>query len=77
MSTAKPPTTEQLNAQLAYLKLLFIREHYASLAIEAAQAHWGAMWSFSPASSPARRCCARSALPSGAFARRASPSSRP
>ena len=33
MSTSnKPPSTEQLNTQLAYLKLLFIREHYASLA---------------------------------------------
>ena len=42
MSTSnKPPSTEQLNTQLAYLKLLFIREHYASLAKEAAQAHWG------------------------------------
>lgn len=42
MSTSKmPPTTEQLDAQLAYLKLIFIHEHYASLAKEAAQAHWG------------------------------------
>ena len=42
MSTSKkPPTTEQLDAQLAYLKLLFIREHYASLTKEAAEAHWG------------------------------------
>jgi DNA replication protein DnaC len=36
-----PPTTEQLDAQLAYLKLIFIHEHYASLAKEAAQAHRG------------------------------------
>jgi DNA replication protein DnaC len=42
MSTSKkPPSTEQLDAQLTYLKLLFIREHYASLAKEAAEAHWG------------------------------------
>jgi hypothetical protein len=42
MSTSnKPPPTDQLDAQLAYLKLLFIHEHYASLAKEAAQAHWG------------------------------------
>jgi DNA replication protein DnaC len=42
MSTSnKPPTTEQLEAQLAYLKLSFIQEHYADLAKEAAQAHWG------------------------------------
>jgi DNA replication protein DnaC len=42
MSTSNtPPSTEQLDAQLAYLKLLFIREHYAALAKEAAQAHWG------------------------------------
>lgn len=31
---------EQLDAQLTKLKLLFLREHYASLAKEAAQAHW-------------------------------------
>jgi len=37
----KPPATELLDAQLAYLKLPFIREHYADLAKEAAQAHWG------------------------------------
>jgi hypothetical protein len=37
----KLPTTEPLDAQLAYLKLIFIHEHYASLAKEAAQAHWG------------------------------------
>jgi DNA replication protein DnaC len=42
MSTSnKPPSTEQLDAQLAYLKLPFIQEHYADLAKEAAQAHWG------------------------------------
>jgi len=42
MSTSKkPPTTEQLDAQLAALKLLFIGEHYASLAKEAAREHWG------------------------------------
>ena len=42
MSTPnKPPATELLDAQLAYLKLPFIREHYADLAKEAAQAHWG------------------------------------
>ncbi len=43
MSTATPesPSTEQLAAQLAYLKLLFIQEHYAALSQEAVQAHWG------------------------------------
>jgi DNA replication protein DnaC len=43
MSTATPesPSTEQLDAQLAYLKLLFIQEHYAALSQEAVQAHWG------------------------------------
>jgi len=41
MSTSKPPTTEQPDAELAYLKLPFLREHYASLAKDAAEAHWG------------------------------------
>ena len=43
MSTAtlESPSTEQLGAQLAYLKLLFIQEHYAALSQDAVQAHWG------------------------------------
>jgi DNA replication protein DnaC len=40
MSTSKPPTAEPLDAQLAYLKLPFLREHYAPLAKEAAETHW-------------------------------------
>ena len=41
MSTSKPPTTELLEAQLVELKLLFLHEHYAALAQQAAAAHWG------------------------------------
>ncbi len=41
MSTTKPPPTEQLDAHLVYLKLVFLREHYAVLATEAARAHRG------------------------------------
>ena len=41
MTTPKPPTTEQIETQLAYLKLPFIQEHYAELAKEAAAGHWG------------------------------------
>jgi len=41
MSTTKPPPTEPLDAYLVYLKLAFIREHFASLAEDAARAHHG------------------------------------
>jgi len=41
MTTTKPPPTEQLDAHLVYLKLVFLREHYAVLATEAARAHRG------------------------------------
>ncbi len=42
MSTAaKPTTSDTLQAQLTYLKLPFVREHFEPLAKEAAQAHWG------------------------------------
>ena len=41
MSTTKPPPTEQLDAYLVYLKLVFIREHFASLAEDAARTHQG------------------------------------
>jgi DNA replication protein DnaC len=42
MSTTTPsaPATEQLPGQLAYLKRLFFRDHYAALAQQAAEAHW-------------------------------------
>ncbi len=38
---SKPPVTDTLPAHLSYLKLVFVREHYQSLAREAAQGHWG------------------------------------
>ncbi len=38
-ASATPSTT--LREQLTYLKLPFVREHFESLAKEAAQAHWG------------------------------------
>ncbi len=38
---AKPPATDTLPAHLAYLKMVFVLEHYEPLAQEAAQAHWG------------------------------------
>ena len=41
MSTTKPPPTEQLDAHLVYLKLAFIREHFALLAEDAARTHQG------------------------------------
>jgi DNA replication protein DnaC len=41
MSTTKPPPTEQLDAYLVYLKLVFIRKHFASPAEDAARAHQG------------------------------------
>ena len=41
MSTTKPPPIEPLDAYLVYLKLVFIREHFASLAEDAARAHQG------------------------------------
>jgi DNA replication protein DnaC len=42
MSTTTPSalSVEQLPAQLTFLKLLFFREHYATLAQQAAEAHW-------------------------------------
>lgn len=39
-TTTAAPDTEQLCAALAYLKLLFFREHYATLVQQAAEAHW-------------------------------------
>ena len=41
MSSTKPPSTEPLDAHLAYLKLVFILEHYATLAEDAAGTHQG------------------------------------
>ena len=42
MSTAAKPTTlDTLQAQLTYLKLPFVRQHFEPLAKAAAQAHWG------------------------------------
>jgi len=38
---SKPPVTDTLPQHLQYLKLSFVREHYESLAQEAAQGHWG------------------------------------
>ena len=38
---SKPPLPDALPQHLAYLKLTFVREHYESLAQEAAQGHWG------------------------------------
>jgi len=40
-TTPKPPMSDSLPGHLAYLKLHFVREHYESLAKEAAEAHWG------------------------------------
>jgi DNA replication protein DnaC len=42
MSTTTPSalTLEQIPEQLTFLKLLFFREHYATLAQQAAEAHW-------------------------------------
>ena len=39
--SASPATPERVQEQLTYLKLPFIREHFESLAKEAAQAHRG------------------------------------
>jgi DNA replication protein DnaC len=39
--TPEPPSTEPLSAQLAYLKLPFIQEHYGELGQQAIQDHWG------------------------------------
>ena len=41
LSRPKPSTADSLPGQLAYLKLPFVRQHYESLAKEAAQAQWG------------------------------------
>ncbi len=40
-ASATPTTSDTLQEQLTYLKLPFVREHFESLAKEAAQAHWG------------------------------------
>jgi len=40
-TTPKPPMSDSLPGHLEYLKLHFVREHYESLAKEAAEAHWG------------------------------------
>jgi DNA replication protein DnaC len=39
-TTSTTPSAEPLSEQLAYLKLPFMREQHATLAQEAAQAHW-------------------------------------
>jgi DNA replication protein DnaC len=39
--TSQPPETDNLPAQLVYLKLYFVREHYESLAKQALQSHSG------------------------------------
>ncbi len=38
---SKPPVTDTLPTHLAYLKLVFVREHFEALAQAAAQDHWG------------------------------------
>lgn len=40
-TTPNPPTSDQLPAQLEYLKLVFSRKHYEPMAKQAAQAQWG------------------------------------
>ena len=37
----KPPASDTLPAHLDYLKLVFVREHYETLAREAAADQWG------------------------------------